>query len=65
MVLKYCILKYCIACDGNVRYNHLIKLGCSKKQARTIKEILSHSEMIELYRGDSEICRYIANIGRR
>ena len=58
------ILKYCIACDGNVRYNQLIKLGCTKQQARTIKEILSHSEMIELYSADSEICRYIASISK-
>lgn len=58
------ILKYCIACDGDVKYNRLVKLGCTKKQARTIKEILSHSEMIDLYRGDSVISNYLKTIGK-
>jgi len=58
------ILKYLIACDGNAKYNRLIKLGCTKDQAMIIKRILSQSEMIDLYRGDSTINKYLKTIGK-
>jgi hypothetical protein len=53
------ILQYLRHVNGNARYNHLVKLGCTKKQAAQIKNILSRSEIIDLYNYSSEICEFL------
>lgn len=56
------VMQYIVAVDGQAHFNHLIKLGCYKSEAAKILDILSRSEMVDLYNDKSEICTYTKNL---
>ena len=60
--IKNNIIEYIIRSDGDVHFNHLVKLGCYKSEAAKILEILSRSEMVDLYNDCSEISTYAKNL---
>lgn len=57
--IKNNIIRYIINRNGDAHFNHLIKLGCTKRQAAVILQILSRSEFVDLYDNNSEILVYL------
>lgn len=57
------ILTYLRIYETQSRFNHLVKLGCTKKQAATIKKLLEHADPIDLYNKNSKILSYLLMAG--
>lgn len=53
------VLTYLRIYEAKARFNHLVKIGCTKKQAATLKRLLEVSEPIDLYNKKSAIFSYL------